>query len=260
MRPTACVNSCGAGITYVENPEYASTNSLYSLWLARALLSEGCVVLNSDVLFHPQLLTDLLTARHEAALLLAYRQPGDPPFGEEEMKVKVRGGRVMDMSKRMDPADADGENVGIARFGARVAPLLVSQMVELVAAGNRREWAPRAFAAFAARRAAPRRRHARVPVDGDRLSRGLRPRGSTEILPQIDASAGIDTVQAAGAAIARGDGETGKDVRTVLPASRTAVRAQPRPGLPVSESSTSGGAGLPAVRHRRAGRFRRHHG
>jgi L-glutamine-phosphate cytidylyltransferase len=196
---------CGAGITYVENPEYASTNSLYSLWLARALLFEGFVVLNCDVLFHPQLLTDLLTARHEAALLLAYRQPGDPPFGEEEMKVKVRGGRVMDMSKGMDPADADGENVGIARFDARVAPLLVRQMVELVAAGNRREWAPRAFAAFAAEEplyAVGTRGYPWTEIDfPEDYDRAVR-----EILPQIDASAGIDTVQDAAPRLRAGAG------------------------------------------------------
>ena len=34
------------------------------------------------------------------------------------MKVKVRCGRVVDMSKTMDPAEADGENLGIVKFGA----------------------------------------------------------------------------------------------------------------------------------------------
>ena len=185
---------CGAGITYVENPEYASTNSLYSLWRARALLFEGFVVLNCDVLFHPQLLTDLLTARHGAALLLAYRQPGDPAFGEEEMKVKVRGGRVVDMSKHMNPADADGENVGIARFDARVAPVLVRHIDQLVAAGNRREWAPRAFAAFAAQEplyAVGTRGYPWTEIDfPEDYERAVR-----EILPQIEASAGNDTAQ-----------------------------------------------------------------
>jgi L-glutamine-phosphate cytidylyltransferase len=141
---------CGSGITYVENIEYATTNSLYSLWMARALLLDGCVVLNCDVLFHPQLLHDLLTARHEAALMLAYRTPEDPPFGDEEMKVKVRGGLVMEMSKAMHAGEADGENVGLLRFDRSVAPRLVEKLEALVASGGRRDWAPRAFTAFAA--------------------------------------------------------------------------------------------------------------
>ena len=93
--------ACGQDITYVENDKYAQTNSMYSLWMARPLLFEGFVVLNCDVLFHPVLLDDLLTSRHEDALLLAYREADQPPFGDEEMKVRVQCGRVREMSKQM---------------------------------------------------------------------------------------------------------------------------------------------------------------
>jgi choline kinase len=141
--------ACGHDITYIENIRYAQTNSLYSLWLARPLLYEGFVVLNCDVLFHPALLNDLLTSRHENALLLGYREASQPPYGDEEMKVRVRSGRVVDMSKSMDPAEADGENLGIVKFGARGAAALVGIMDELIARGGLRDWAPRAFAQFA---------------------------------------------------------------------------------------------------------------
>lgn len=140
---------CGHRVTYVENVRYAQTNSMYSLWMARPLLYEGFVVLNCDVLFHPVLLTDLLTARHADALLLAYRETHQPPFGDEEMKVKVRCGRVLEMSKQMDPTDADGENLGIVKFGAEGAAVLVDIMDRLIAAGGLRDWAPRAFREFA---------------------------------------------------------------------------------------------------------------
>jgi choline kinase len=142
-------SECGHRITYIENSEYASTNSMYSLWVARPLLYEGFVVLNCDVLFHPALLGDLLSSRHENALLLAYREANQPEFGDEEMKVKVRCGRVVEMSKTMNPAEADGENLGIVKFGPRGAAALVDIMNRLVAAGGLKEWAPRAFAEFA---------------------------------------------------------------------------------------------------------------
>src|SRR5688500_5275155 len=101
---------CGPDVTYVENTRFSETNSLYSLWTARALLYEGFVVLNCDVLFHPALLDGLLVAHMDAALLIDYREPGDAPLGDEEMKVHVRGGRVVDFSKTLGPAEADGEN------------------------------------------------------------------------------------------------------------------------------------------------------
>jgi choline kinase len=140
---------CGQRITYVENKRYGQTNSLYSLWMARALLYEGFVVLNCDVLFHPVLLHDLITASHENALLLAYREANQPLFGDEEMKVRVKSGRVVEMSKHMDPAEADGENLGIVKFGSRGAAALVDILDRIVADGGLREWAPRAFSEFA---------------------------------------------------------------------------------------------------------------
>jgi choline kinase len=140
---------CGQNITYVENARYAQTNSLYSLWMARPLLFEGFVVLNCDVLFHPTLMNDLISARHENALLLAYREANQPAFGEEEMKVQVRCGRVVAMSKEMDPAEADGENLGIVKFGPEGAAALVDIMDRIVGEGRLRDWAPRAFHEFA---------------------------------------------------------------------------------------------------------------
>jgi L-glutamine-phosphate cytidylyltransferase len=138
-------------VTFVENEIFAQTNSLYSLWLSRTLLTDGFVVMNCDVLLHPQLVEDLVGARHEDALLLAYRDEGTV-YGEEEMKVRVRRGRVADISKAMDPDEADGENVGVVKFGAEGARLLVEKLNTLVAAGERTAWVPRAFKAFAQER------------------------------------------------------------------------------------------------------------
>src|SRR5215218_3891200 len=41
------------GVEFVENARFAQTNSLYSLWLARPLLTDGFLVMNCDVLVHP---------------------------------------------------------------------------------------------------------------------------------------------------------------------------------------------------------------
>jgi choline kinase len=144
--------SCGGSVGYVENGRFAETNSLYSLWTARALLSDGFVVLNCDVLFHPALLEGLLAAHHDAALLIDYRGEHQPPYGDEEMKVTVRDGLVVDMSKSMDPADADGENLGIVKFGPASAPALVDILDRIVAEGGLRDWAPKAFREFAQQR------------------------------------------------------------------------------------------------------------
>jgi len=142
---------CGPTIDYVHNARFADTNSLYSLWLARELLTEGFLVMNCDVLFHQQMLMDLVTSPYEDALLMSPACDAEP-YSDEEMKVRVRRGSVVEISKTIDPDDADGENVGIAKFGAAGAAVLVERLDAMVAAGAVREWLPAAFAAFCRRR------------------------------------------------------------------------------------------------------------
>jgi choline kinase len=140
---------CHPAAETIENSRFPETNSLYSLWLARHLLGDGFVVMNGDVLFHPQLLRDLLSSRFEDAILVAFRDHELEPYGEEEMKVEVRGGLVSGISKTMPPHLADGENVGIAKFGPSGARLLVEQLDAIVSEGSLRDWAPAAFERFA---------------------------------------------------------------------------------------------------------------
>src|SRR5687767_9397607 len=139
---------CDNEISFVENVDFAQTSSLYSLWLARDYLSEGFVVLNSDVLFHPKLLADLIESPNKDALLVSDTNK-ETPLGDEEMKVKVEEGLVVEISKEMDPLEADGENVGIVKFGANGAKLLIEYMNKLIATGALKDWAPRAFLEFA---------------------------------------------------------------------------------------------------------------
>ena len=143
--------ACGPTVDFVHNARFADTNSLYSLWLARELLTDGFVVMNCDVLFHRQMLADLVTSPYEDALLLS-PACDDEPYSDEEMKVRVRGGRVVDISKEMPAGDADGENVGIAKFGRDGAAVLVEEMNAIVRSGALQQWLPAAFARFCRRR------------------------------------------------------------------------------------------------------------
>jgi choline kinase len=149
-RPGHVRRACGPRIEFVHNDRFHATNSLYSLWLARDALADGFVVLNCDVLFHPQLLDDLLSARYQDAVLVAAR--GDETYSEEEMKVRIRAGRVVQISKAIPSREADAENVGIAKFGRDGAAALVDDMSHLIAGGARGDWVTAAFDAFCGHR------------------------------------------------------------------------------------------------------------
>ena len=66
-------------------------------------------------------------------------------MGDEEMKAKIRDGRVYDISKDMNPDDAGGENVGIVKFSGEGLKVLFKKIDELVKNGVVNAWAPFAF-------------------------------------------------------------------------------------------------------------------
>jgi choline kinase len=139
----------GPDVVLVHNERFASTNSVYSFWLARRWFADGAVVLNSDVLFHERALVDLLAAREDDALLVE-RRTGD--YTDEQMKVRIERGCVVDIAKTLPVESADGESLGIARFGRDGAHALLDDVDRLLASGGSREWLPAAFRLFCQRR------------------------------------------------------------------------------------------------------------
>ncbi len=47
-------------ITYIHSPRYNTTNNIYSLWLAGKVITEPFMLIESDLVFQPELLTPML--------------------------------------------------------------------------------------------------------------------------------------------------------------------------------------------------------
>lgn len=129
----------------LTNERHDSTNSLYSLWLAREAASEGFVLLNADVLFAPEILRRVLNSPHADALAVERRAHFEP----EEMKVELEGNRVRALSKNLEASRSHAENVGVLKFSRQGAGVLLRKMEELLAQGAEREFCPFAFNAIA---------------------------------------------------------------------------------------------------------------
>ncbi len=127
--------AAGGAARFVANERFAETNSLWSFLLARPLIDGDVVVLNSDVYFHPQLLTRLLAAGGDALLY-------DSTSGEEEehMKVAVRGGRLVAMAKDLSRLTTSGENVGMLRLTRATATAVFDAGEEIVANDGELSW------------------------------------------------------------------------------------------------------------------------
>ncbi len=133
--------ACDSSFKYILNADFDKTNSIYSLWLALKKTRGNIVILNSDVIFHPGILKNLLNCKAPDALAVNFCSS----MGEEEMKVKVKGERIVDISKTMDLSASDGENVGIVKFSAHGLEILKSMVEKLVGDGVVNAWAPLAF-------------------------------------------------------------------------------------------------------------------
>lgn len=134
----------GGEASFVLNDRYADTNSLYSFWLAQSVVRGDLFVLNCDVLFPAHVLHELVGSGGSA---LAF----DSGSGEEDehMKVRVRRGRLVRMSKQLPRRHCHGENVGVLRLTEPVARAAFAAAASLVRRGRERDWLGAAVNAIA---------------------------------------------------------------------------------------------------------------
>lgn len=124
-------------ITYYENPFYRETNSIASLWFARAGIDGQSDVLlaNADVFWQQDLLNQLLACEEDVVLLgdRTRRLSGDYFFHCE-------GQKLLRYGKEMEVADRTCEYVGIAKIKKSFLPKMVTQMNTLISQGDYHLW------------------------------------------------------------------------------------------------------------------------
>lgn len=118
-------------IEFIFNPQFATTNNIYSLWLAREWVRGApFICLNADVLFHPKI---LLPVMHKAADITVII---DEQWRDETMKVITRGQNVLAMSKQISRSEASGTYLGITAFSSRIWGPFFSAMAGLLREGR----------------------------------------------------------------------------------------------------------------------------
>ncbi len=120
-------------VAWVHNSMYSQTNNSYSLWLARDLVHNGFMLLDTDILFDRRILPMLLGLKHGDAL--AVRTAGG--WAEEDMKVVIdKQGWVRTISKGIPVATASGESIGIEKFGGDFCAELFAELSRRIAEGH----------------------------------------------------------------------------------------------------------------------------
>ena len=127
---------------YVENPSYATTNSLHSFMVAGDWATEGALVINADVLVGPSCVQDLIDAPAANALLFERHEEYD----DEQMKlVHDAGGRLVAIGKNLPEGAVHGENLGVLKLSRAGVASALRYAREEAKAGRNQRWMPQAL-------------------------------------------------------------------------------------------------------------------
>ena len=132
-------------VTFIDNPDFASTNNAVSLLLARPFVGKDpFLLLDSDILFGVGLLKFLLTRKRKPNRL-AVRVRG--PHDEEEIKVAInRWDHIRKIGKRVPLRETFGESIGIELFSPPASERLFEILRNRVRrASGRKEFYEAAF-------------------------------------------------------------------------------------------------------------------
>jgi choline kinase len=119
----------------VYNPEYERTNNIYSLWMASGWLrGSDFLCLNADVLCHPEILK--AAAAHQGLVSMVIH----PAWRDETMKVIIRRGRIVRMSKGISREDFSGTYLGITRVSRAITSAVFDEIGRMIAKGSANEF------------------------------------------------------------------------------------------------------------------------
>lgn len=121
--------------TFIHNPKFETTNNIYSLWVAREWLrGEAFMCLNADVLCEPDILIPAANPAAPISMIV------DPEWRDETMKVVIRNGRVVKMSKKISHAEFNGTYIGITTFSLAIQRDFFRSLDKFVSAGQVNEF------------------------------------------------------------------------------------------------------------------------
>ncbi len=138
----------GLDVETLYNDRWEGENNIVSLWQARDIVREGCVIVNCDVLFEPALAKRLRDAAGTALLV-----DDAIAVDDESMKVTVHPDDTLDgLHKSLPAADAVGEYIGLTRVDPTDGSMLAEILDDFVDAGNVHVYYEDALAELARRR------------------------------------------------------------------------------------------------------------
>ena len=115
-------------INIINSVDYATTNNMYSAYLAKdAMGGQGFLMMNADVFFDASVITALLECEDENAIATELGI-----YMEESMKVVEKDGRLVEISKTITPQQALGVSIDVYKFSAEGGAAFFSKCADYI--------------------------------------------------------------------------------------------------------------------------------
>ena len=115
-------------VQVLQNPFYATSNNIVSLWLASLMIDEPFVSINGDDVFKPAVINELLKREEDIVMVTDRKEEYD----SDDMLIISSDDRVLAVGKDLDIEKANGESVGIIKYSDLGKELLRKQLDEMM--------------------------------------------------------------------------------------------------------------------------------
>jgi len=117
-------------IQIIYNPFFDISNNLLSLWQARHEMESDFIIINGDDIFNDSVLFGLL--EHDKNELITMVIDRKETYDEDDMKLIVENGRILEVSKKIPLNEANGESIGMIRVTGEAKSIMVDTMERMV--------------------------------------------------------------------------------------------------------------------------------
>ena len=115
-------------IDTVENKDYSTTNTSYSVNLATNQLNDDIIIINGDNVIDHRIISGLLNYDKTSLVVDNHKE-----LNKESFKIKIENNIIIEIGKEIDVNTASGEFIGISKVSKKDLPVFNSILKELIA-------------------------------------------------------------------------------------------------------------------------------
>ena len=123
-------NTLGNSVEYIFNKNFENSNNMYSLWKARDFIDDEFICIYGDLFFHNKILEKCVASDGDMVLVV------ERNLRDETMRVKIENKKIVQVNKKIDSKNTDGNFIGMVKFRKAIHKSLFDEMSELIEQQN----------------------------------------------------------------------------------------------------------------------------